>query len=172
MDVAVTERPDGVVLVRLLGALDIDSAPLLREAMHRALDSGQSRIVVDLGGVEFCDSVGLGTFAYSHNRCVADGGFLRLAAPSPFLAGLLETVGLSGRIPVHATVSDALPPALPPAPSAVARPDPSFAPPSPSPSPSPSEAQPEARPSAALSGDALPGGAQPGDALPGEEIVR
>ena len=108
MDVAVTDRADGVVLMAVSGALDIDSAPRLREAMHGALDRGRSRIVVDLGNVEFCDSVGLGTFAYSHNRCVADGGYLRLAAPSPFLAGLLETVGLTGRIPVHATVSDAL----------------------------------------------------------------
>lgn len=108
MDVAVTDCADGVVLVAVRGALDIDSAPQLREAMHGALDRGRSRIVVDLGDVEFCDSVGLGTFAYSHNRCVADGGYLRLAAPSPFLAGLLDTVGLTGRIPVHATVSDAL----------------------------------------------------------------
>lgn len=108
MDVAVTDCAGGVVLVAVRGALDIDSAPGLREAMHGVLDSGTSRIVVDLGGVEFCDSIGLSTFAYSHNRCVADGGFLRLAAPSPFLAGLLATVGLAGRIPVHATVSDAL----------------------------------------------------------------
>ena len=108
MDVAVTERADGVVLVAVRGALDIDSAPQFRAAMHGALDRGRSRIVVDLGGVEFCDSVGLGTFAYSHNRCVADGGYLRLVAPSPFLAGLLDTVGLTGRIPVHDTVSDAL----------------------------------------------------------------
>ncbi|WP_460492272.1 STAS domain-containing protein [Dactylosporangium cerinum] len=110
-----TDCADGVVLVAVRGALDIDSAPQLREAMHGALDRGRSRIVVDLGDVDFCDSVGLGTFAYSHNRCVADGGYLRLVAPSPSLARLLDTVGLTGRIPVHATVSDALTGA-PPAP--------------------------------------------------------
>ena len=63
MDVAVTDRSDGVVVMAVHGSLDIDSAPRLREAMHGALDRGRSRIVVDLGDVEFCDSVGLGTIA-------------------------------------------------------------------------------------------------------------
>jgi anti-anti-sigma factor len=108
MDVAVTDRPDGVVVVALRGALDVDTAPGFRDTMHDVLGSGRSRIVVDLSGLDFCDSVGLGTFAYSYNRCVADGGFLALAGPSPFLTGLLGTVGLAGRIPVHGTVSDAV----------------------------------------------------------------
>jgi anti-sigma B factor antagonist len=80
----------------------------MRNTMHTVLDPGASRIVVDLGGVDFCDSIGLGTFAYSHNHCVAAGGFLRLAAPLPFLARLLDTVGLAARIPIHDTVSAAL----------------------------------------------------------------
>ena len=108
MDVALTDCAGGLVLVALHGALDIDTAPDLRKAMHDVLDRGVCKVVVDLGGVDFCDSIGLGTFAYGHNRCVAGGGFLRLAAPSPFIAGLLRTVGLTGRIPVHETVSDAL----------------------------------------------------------------
>ncbi|MEU0554377.1 STAS domain-containing protein [Dactylosporangium sp. NPDC006015] len=128
MDVAVTDCAGGVVLLTLRGALDIDSAPQLREAMHGALDRGRFRIVVDLGDVDFCDSVGLGTFAYSHNRCVAEGGHLRLAAPSPFLARLLDTVGLTGRIPVHATVSDALTADLPAGPAGDAGAAPSSAP--------------------------------------------
>ncbi|UWP78448.1 STAS domain-containing protein [Dactylosporangium fulvum] len=109
MDVAVSNRKDGTVLVTVSGTIDIDTAPALRSAMEGLLDDGRNRIVVDLSGVDFCDSVGLGTFAYSHNHCVEHGGFLRLAAPSPFLARLLATVGLAGRIPVHATVTDALP---------------------------------------------------------------
>ena len=108
MDLAVTTRADGIVLLAVCGALDIDTAPRLRDAVHGLLDSGTNRIVVDLAGVDFCDSVGLGTFAYGHNHCRASGGALRLAAPSPFLAGLLATVGLAGPIPIHDTVTAAL----------------------------------------------------------------
>jgi anti-sigma B factor antagonist len=108
MDVAVTNRADGTTLVTIVGAIDLTTAPDLRQAMHCAVDGGASRIVVDLRGVEFCDSIGLGTFAYAHNHCTASGGSLHLASPSPFLARLLHTVGLAGPIPVHDSLDAAL----------------------------------------------------------------
>ena len=108
MHVAVTNRDDATSLVTVQGSLDLTTAPQLRTAMHRLLDSGRARIVVDLTGVDFCDSIGLGTFVYGHNHCTRNGGFLRLAGPSPFLARLLTTVGLTGPIPVYPTVAAAL----------------------------------------------------------------
>ncbi|MFB9446544.1 STAS domain-containing protein [Dactylosporangium vinaceum] len=111
MHLAVTNRAGGIALVSIAGAIDLNTAPALRDTMHRLLDEGRTRIVVDLAGVQFCDSIGLGTFAYARNHCEATGGFLRLAAPTPFMARLLRTVGLAGPIPVHATVTEALDPA-------------------------------------------------------------
>jgi anti-anti-sigma factor len=108
MNVAVTNREGGIALVTIAGAIDLTTAPTLRDAIHGLLEAGARRIVVDLGSVVFCDSIGLGTFVYAHNHCSASGGALRLAAPSAFLAGLLHTVGLSGLIPVHETVGAAL----------------------------------------------------------------
>jgi anti-sigma B factor antagonist len=108
MHIAVTNRADGIALVSVHGAIDLSTAPHLRDAMHSVFDSGGTRVVVDLAAVDFCDSIGLGTFAYGHNHCVASGGFLRLVAPAPFLASLLCTVGLTGPIPVHDSVEDAL----------------------------------------------------------------
>ncbi|MGI5241408.1 STAS domain-containing protein [Dactylosporangium sp. CA-139066] len=103
-----TNREDGIALVSVRGAIDLSTAPRLRDAMHALFDTGQTRILVDLSGVDFCDSIGLGTFAYGHNHCVAAGGFLRLVGPAPFLATLLRTVGLAGPVPVHDTIEDAL----------------------------------------------------------------
>lgn len=108
MHVAVTNRDDGIALVSVHGPIDLSTAPLLRDKMHALFDAGRTRILVDLSDVDFCDSIGLGTFAYGHNFCVAAGGFLRLVAPTPFLAGLLHTVGLTGPVPVHATLDGAL----------------------------------------------------------------
>ncbi|MFI5907781.1 STAS domain-containing protein [Dactylosporangium sp. NPDC051541] len=110
MHIAVTNRDDGITLVGLAGTIDINTAPALRDTMHQLLDEGRTRIVIDLAGVTFCDSIGLGTFAYTRNHCQAAGGFVRLAAPTPFMARLLRTVGLAGPIPVHATVTEALHP--------------------------------------------------------------
>ncbi|WP_432824307.1 STAS domain-containing protein [Dactylosporangium sp. CA-092794] len=108
MHVAVTNRDDNIALVAVRGSIDLTTAGKLRDAMHALLEAGRTRIVVDLSDVEFCDSIGLGTFAYGHHHCVAAGGFLRLAAPPDFLARLLRTVGLAGPIPVLDTVDAAL----------------------------------------------------------------
>jgi anti-sigma B factor antagonist len=108
MHVVVTNRDPGTSIVTVQGSLDLTTAPQLRATMDTLLCTGRIRIVVDLTGVDFCDSIGLGTFAYSHNHCAGNGGFLRLAGPSPFLARLLKTVGLTGPIPVYPTVAAAL----------------------------------------------------------------
>jgi anti-anti-sigma factor len=65
-------------------------------------------VVVDLSGVEFCDSTGLSALVVGHNRAAATGGWVRLAAPSEWMSGLLDTVGLSGRLGVYPSVAEAL----------------------------------------------------------------
>ncbi|MFB9177881.1 STAS domain-containing protein [Dactylosporangium sucinum] len=109
MDVTVTNPSSDVALVTVQGAIDVDTAAGLRAALEHLLDVGTHRIVVDLGGVDFCDSIGLGTLAYTHTTCTAGGGYLRLTAPTPFMQRLLTTVGLTPPIPVFPTVEAALP---------------------------------------------------------------
>jgi anti-anti-sigma factor len=105
--VFLAEEP-GAVVVTVRGHLDLDSAPSLAAKLDEALSKPQPRVVVDLAGVEFCDSIGLSTFVVGHNRARAGGGWLRLAGPGEFLERLLDTVGLTTRIGVYPTVADAL----------------------------------------------------------------
>jgi anti-anti-sigma factor len=106
--VSVVGNQDDSVVVTVRGNLDIDSAPVLTTALDQVLDRPEPRVVVDLSGVEFCDSTGLSAFAVGHNRAEAAGGWLRLACASEFIDGLLDTVGLTARLGVYATVGDAL----------------------------------------------------------------
>jgi anti-anti-sigma factor len=106
--VSVVGDPDGKLVVTVRGNLDVDSATVLTTALDRVLEQPTPRIVVDLSGVEFCDSTGLSAFVVGHNRAAAGGGWVRLAAPNEFLAQLLDTVGLTERLGVYATVPDAL----------------------------------------------------------------
>jgi anti-anti-sigma factor len=64
-------------------------------------------VVVDLSGVTFCDSVGLSAFVVGHKYCTAAGGYLRLAAPTPFMIRLLQVVGVAGPLPIYQTVQSA-----------------------------------------------------------------
>jgi anti-sigma B factor antagonist len=105
--VSVEDRP-GAVVVTVRGNLDLDSAPSLAAGLDEALSRPRPHVVVDLSGVEFCDSTGLSTFVVGHHRARASGGWVRLAGPSEFLERLLDTVGLTRRLGVYRTVQDAL----------------------------------------------------------------
>ena len=108
MHVSVVGNPDDTVVITVRGNLDVDSAAVLTTTLDQVLDRPAPRVVVDLSGVEFCDSTGLSAFVIGHNRASATGGWLRLAAPGTFLAGLLRTVGLTARVGVFPTVAEAL----------------------------------------------------------------
>jgi anti-sigma B factor antagonist len=106
--VSVVGNPDDSVVVTVRGNLDVDSATVLTTTLDQVLERPQPRIVVDLSGVEFCDSTGLSAFVLGHRRAGGAGGWVRLAAPSAWMAQLLDTVGLTSRIGVYPSVGDAL----------------------------------------------------------------
>jgi anti-sigma B factor antagonist len=106
--VSVIGNLDDSVVVTVRGNLDMDATPVLGTTLAQVLDRPSPRIVVDLSGVEFCDSTGLSAFVTGHRRAAAAGGWVRLAAPSAWLHGLMETVGLTPALGVYPSVADAL----------------------------------------------------------------
>jgi anti-sigma B factor antagonist len=108
MNITVAEGPvSGVTVLALRGELGVDTVQPLRDALDDVVANPACRVVVDLAGLEFCDSIGLSSFVDAHRRCSAGGGFLRLAAPTPFLLRVLAVVGLLGQVPVYDTVAAA-----------------------------------------------------------------
>ena len=108
MHVSVIGDPDETVVVTVRGNLDIDATPVLSTTLDQVLDRPQPHVVVDLSGVEFCDSTGLSAFVVGHERATAAGGWLRLASPGAWLQGLMETLGLSRTLVAYPSVADAL----------------------------------------------------------------
>ena len=108
MHVSVVGTPDDSVVVSVRGHLDLDSAPVLATTLDQVLEQPHPRIVVDLSGVEFCDSIGLSSFVVGGRRASEAGGWLRLAAAGAWMTQLLDTVGLAGRIGIYPTVAEAL----------------------------------------------------------------
>ena len=73
----------GVVVVRPTGRLNMTAARMLREELHAIVESGGTRVVVDLSGIEFIDSSGLGALLSGLKAARQAGGDLRIAAPEP-----------------------------------------------------------------------------------------
>ena len=52
------------------------------------------QIVVDMSGVEFCDSTGMNVLLAAHRRAREQGGDLELASPRPAIRKILQVTGL------------------------------------------------------------------------------
>ncbi|MFF4991330.1 STAS domain-containing protein [Streptosporangium saharense] len=96
-------------VVRVRGALDYDTAPVLGaviDGLWEGLDGGH--LVLDLAEMTFCDSVGLSRLITTFTDSQRRGVTLLLAAPKPFLRHVMELTGLSRILPVRDTLDQAL----------------------------------------------------------------
>lgn len=93
-------------IVVLHDALDVHSAPIVRERLQAVLAQGPKTIIVDLHDVEFIDSTGLGVLIGARRRSHDAGVKLLLARPSRATHRLLVVTGMRR----HFTVIKALRP--------------------------------------------------------------
>lgn len=89
------------------GEVDLDTAPALKGALADAIKDGASNIVVNLEGVEFLDSSGLGVLIGGLKRCKEAGGMLALAGPRRPVRKVLTITGLDKVFPIHDSVNEA-----------------------------------------------------------------
>jgi anti-anti-sigma factor len=79
--------------ITLVGEIDLESAPLLRDALRQCLQDGIRTIDVDLTHVTFCDCSGLNAFLEASQHTAAAGGRLRLHDPPAMTARLFALTG-------------------------------------------------------------------------------
>jgi anti-anti-sigma factor len=92
---AVTPEHNGdTTTLRLSGELDLAATPLLDGQVRELVNAGRCRLVVDLGGLEFCDSSGLAGFVRGNQCCRRAGGWLRVTGQQGRVARLLAMTGL------------------------------------------------------------------------------
>lgn len=80
MEIQTMDRSIPVAVVTPTGRLDALSAPDLRRRCDTILDTDTERLVIDLRGVDFCDSAGLAALVGAMKRSRADGGDTKLVA--------------------------------------------------------------------------------------------
>ena len=108
MEVTVESRNGGIAVVRSVGRLDLLSAAEVKQRLTDAVAAGRRRLVVDLGGVEFIDSSGLGALIGGLKAARLAGGDLRIARPSEQARTILELTTLDRVLRPYATVEEAL----------------------------------------------------------------
>jgi anti-sigma B factor antagonist len=97
---------DGVVVIEVSGELDICSSHTVRETLATSL-SGASRLVVDLSGLRFIDSTGIGLLAMAVRRLALEAG-LAIVCPGGRVRKTLALTGLDRLVPIYSTQNEAL----------------------------------------------------------------
>jgi anti-anti-sigma factor len=99
-DVEVTEER-AQVLVRVVGELDLVTAPVLDRHLAGAASRERPRVVVDLSGVTFLDVRGINSLVTAQAAAHQVGSNLVLRGAGPQVHRLLEVCGLEGHFTVE-----------------------------------------------------------------------
>lgn len=93
------------VVVEVGGEIDLHSAPRLREELGRAgaVSSPPPRVVVDLAGVSFIDSTGIGVLVGALKRAREAGGELAFCNAQSRVQRVFEITGLLPVMPLYAS---------------------------------------------------------------------
>jgi len=93
VQVVVTECGDGV-LVRVAGVVDALSLPIVSRELTDA-QRGSGTVYVDLAGVTFMDSRGLGSLLAANERSREGAAPIRIYRPSDAVRRLLDVSGVT-----------------------------------------------------------------------------
>src|SRR4051794_3433761 len=88
------ERTVEEVVIRLTGELDMSTAERFASVVHAALADAPGRIAVDLAGLAFCDSIGLGTLIVLSRAATNQQTYLQLRNPRPAFSRMLDITGV------------------------------------------------------------------------------
>jgi anti-sigma B factor antagonist len=108
LEVQTRQAENGATVVAPTGRLDVAGAPALKDAITEALKNGQAKVVLDMEGVSFVDSTGLGSVIAALKQIRSSQGDLRLAAPNQQVRVVLELTTLDRVFPYYSTVEEAL----------------------------------------------------------------
>ncbi|MFI5497091.1 STAS domain-containing protein [Actinoplanes sp. NPDC051859] len=88
--VAVTTAVGDTITVWVAGQLDGATRGVIFDALHDALDEhAVSQVVIDLTGVDFCDSAGCRALACAYRLATASGVVCRIRNPRPHVKAVL-----------------------------------------------------------------------------------
>jgi anti-sigma B factor antagonist len=108
---SLTNEPvDGrdAVAVAVAGEIDLFTAPELKAALTDAVESGQTRIVVDLSATTFLDSTALGVLIGAVKRLRSRDGALTIVNQDATIAKTFEITGLDQIFTIRPTREEAL----------------------------------------------------------------
>jgi anti-sigma B factor antagonist len=106
---AVGRENGGVMVLDLDGRITLgDGSQVLRDLVRKQLTDGHLKILVNLSGIAYMDSSGLGELVSGLRAVRSQGGDLKLLSPSKKISDLLQITKLYGVFDIHKDESQAV----------------------------------------------------------------
>ena len=97
-----------LTVLEVQGEVDLHSAGQLQDRLVQVIAAGRQSIVVDLTGLSFLDSTGLGVLVAARTQARQAGAELRLVCASDRMLKLFRITGLDAVFEIYATVPAAI----------------------------------------------------------------
>ncbi len=106
---SISKRKEGdITIISPQGSIDTHTAPEFEKVLKELLDSGQVKVVVDMSGVGYISSAGIGVFMSLIGDFRERGGDIKAAAMSEKVYKVFETVGFTSILDIKNTVEEAV----------------------------------------------------------------
>jgi len=99
LSMRVERDPAELYVIELYGEFDLASVGLVARELRECAESDVEKIIVDLSGLDFIDSTGLGTLVQAHRSDRADGNRLRFLRGSAPVQHVMELTCLDRSLP-------------------------------------------------------------------------
>jgi anti-sigma B factor antagonist len=91
----------------LTGEIDVYTAPNLKQELVALIESGCVNVIVDLEGVAFIDSSGLGVLVSALRRARERDGSVRIVCSRDSVLKIFRITGLDKVFPIFSEISEA-----------------------------------------------------------------
>lgn len=109
MEFTVETRDSGnQTIVSVCGELDVYTAPDLEESLEELVGAGKTNLVIDLTGVTFLDSTGLGVMVKALKWVREASGALQVVADEERIARVFRITGLDEIMSLTSALDQAL----------------------------------------------------------------
>jgi anti-sigma B factor antagonist len=100
---------DGVTVIELNGRVAVGEASRhIEPEVVAAIDEGAKMVVIDMAGVSYIDSTGVGIMAYCFGKAVKNGADLRIAGAQERVLNVFQVTRLVGVVPFYPDLNSAL----------------------------------------------------------------
>lgn len=95
-------------VLKVAGEVDVSSAPQLQDKLADLVETAGDGLIVDLSGVSFIDSTGLGVLVGARNRSAELNRSIDVVVASERVLKLFRITGLDSVFDIHPSVDDAV----------------------------------------------------------------